>query len=418
VFAASVLHAQEHDTLPQGWYRQNLGNTGRFGHIFFKNRDTGYVTAGTTYTLITTNGGNSWQVYSDSIAVTAFIGSFGYGTCIKGLNYVAITNDNGLTWNYVNIGNSFGINPPSLYFSSQTRGFCFGSGYITMTTDGGRSWKQDSIQVGGIERFVSFDSLHIVASGQEYYIPKLGQDVACIWYSSDGGESWKFTMDDRTLTVYENWGLFVFAAFDSATVYMSGGGYPKVYQTSNRGYSITPFNMSNAAFVGSDVALAGSAFNHNNITVVGTSGIISRTFDGVSWTKQNSGTTNTLYSVCFVDSLSGWAVGDGGIILHTVNGGFDRVSNQASNDTLHIDAMPNPSSDILSIQYTLPVEQHINVQIVDLLGRTVSHPVVNDFESRGEHSLQVDVHSLPSGAYLLRLQTELYQTTANCSVIH
>jgi hypothetical protein len=155
-----------------------------------------------------------------------------------------------------------------------------------------------------------------------------------------------------------------------------------------------------------------------NITVVGTSGLIFHSYDGVNWIKQNSGTTNTLYSVYFIDSLNGWAVGDGGIILHTVNGGFDGVSNQASSDTLHIDAMPNPSSDILSIQYTLPVEQHINVQIVDLLGRTVLHPVVNDFESRGEHSLQVDVHSLPSGAYLLRLQTELYQTTANCSVIH
>jgi photosystem II stability/assembly factor-like uncharacterized protein len=55
---------------------------------------------------------------------------------------------------------------------------------------------------------------------------------------------------------------------------------------------------------------------------VGQGGRIVHTVDGgASWTPQVSGTTSTLLDVDFVDPLNGWAVGRGGVILHTVNGG-------------------------------------------------------------------------------------------------
>ena len=40
-----------------------------------------------------------------------------------------------------------------------------------------------------------------------------------------------------------------------------------------------------------------------------------------NWTPQVSGTTNNLHDVDFVDNTEGWVVGDGGTILHTINGG-------------------------------------------------------------------------------------------------
>ncbi len=41
------------------------------------------------------------------------------------------------------------------------------------------------------------------------------------------------------------------------------------------------------------------------------------------WNAQNSGVSNVLYEVQFVDENSGWICGHGGIILHTSNGGID-----------------------------------------------------------------------------------------------
>ena len=51
-----------------------------------------------------------------------------------------------------------------------------------------------------------------------------------------------------------------------------------------------------------------------------------------AWVVQDSGTTHKLNGVCFVDDQDGWAVGDGGTVLHTLNGGetWQPVSTPAS----------------------------------------------------------------------------------------
>ena len=55
---------------------------------------------------------------------------------------------------------------------------------------------------------------------------------------------------------------------------------------------------------------------------VGGGGTIRHTINGgARWTAQTSGTTQTLYGVAFADADNGWAVGGGGTILRTTNGG-------------------------------------------------------------------------------------------------
>ena len=60
----------------------------------------------------------------------------------------------------------------------------------------------------------------------------------------------------------------------------------------------------------------------NTGTAVGDGGTILRTDNGgASWTPQSSGTFNTLYGVSFVDANTGTAVGEIGTILRTNTGG-------------------------------------------------------------------------------------------------
>jgi photosystem II stability/assembly factor-like uncharacterized protein len=55
---------------------------------------------------------------------------------------------------------------------------------------------------------------------------------------------------------------------------------------------------------------------------VGQNGIILKTIDGsATWTAQTSGTTQTLNSVYFVSATTGWAVGNDGTLLKTIDGG-------------------------------------------------------------------------------------------------
>ncbi|MFA6455417.1 MAG: YCF48-related protein [Bacteroidota bacterium] len=60
----------------------------------------------------------------------------------------------------------------------------------------------------------------------------------------------------------------------------------------------------------------------NNGTTVGEGGVVLHTTNGgVQWTSQSSGTTNYLSRVCFTDANIGTIVGEGGTILRTTNGG-------------------------------------------------------------------------------------------------
>jgi photosystem II stability/assembly factor-like uncharacterized protein len=58
--------------------------------------------------------------------------------------------------------------------------------------------------------------------------------------------------------------------------------------------------------------------------IVGANGTILNSIDtGNTWNPRNSLITNNLNSVSFLDSVTGFAVGDGGVILKTSNGGLE-----------------------------------------------------------------------------------------------
>ncbi|MBW2369083.1 MAG: hypothetical protein JRH15_14490 [Deltaproteobacteria bacterium] len=60
----------------------------------------------------------------------------------------------------------------------------------------------------------------------------------------------------------------------------------------------------------------------DHIWAVGGGGLVFYSSDsGKSWELQDTGITNELFSVSFVDVMNGWAVGRFGVIVHTSNGG-------------------------------------------------------------------------------------------------
>jgi len=70
-------------------------------------------------------------------------------------------------------------------------------------------------------------------------------------------------------------------------------------------------NLNSVDFVNANVGWA-----------VGSSGVILKsTNGGNNWSSESSGTAQNLSSVQFTDTNNGWAVGNGGIILNTTNGG-------------------------------------------------------------------------------------------------
>lgn len=76
---------------------------------------------------------------------------------------------------------------------------------------------------------------------------------------------------------------------------------------------------------------------------------------------------------------------------------------------------PNPFSRTAVISYTLPHAGWVSLKLYDVSGRSVMTPA-EGYQSGGRHQLQLSDNSLPSGVYLLRLETGTTTATAKLTV--
>ena len=123
--------------------------------------------------------------------------------------------------------------------------------------------------------------------------------------------------------------------------------------------------------------------------------ILKTTDSGANWTAQTSGTTNWLSSVYFTDANTGYAVGAGGTILKTTDGGGTFVErNMQETPALHI--YPNPFSTTAKI--ILPESFNTGTFILyDVFGRKVMQREIN------KKTLEIQKGNLASGVYFYRV---------------
>jgi hypothetical protein len=131
---------------------------------------------------------------------------------------------------------------------------------------------------------------------------------------------------------------------------------------------------------------------------------------GVTWQLRDSVQFNIPYHInriFFTDTSNGWAVGDGGIILHTTNGGVSFVEEEQLSEVPTVFLLsqnyPNPFNPITSIQYSIPNRNNVVLKIYDILGNEVS-TLVNEEKEAGAYAINFDANNLASGLYLYRIQ--------------
>jgi hypothetical protein len=104
-----------------------------------------------------------------------------------------------------------------------------------------------------------------------------------------------------------------------------------------------------------------------------------------------------LYSVYFTDANTGYAVGLNGTILKTTNGGTGYSDLSFTSKTLNI--YPNPLSEKITIELSgIPCTRQLS--IMNLNGQEVMQYKIT------ESKTQIDITSLPSGVYFVRLTND------------
>jgi len=66
---------------------------------------------------------------------------------------------------------------------------------------------------------------------------------------------------------------------------------------------------------------------------------------------------------------------------------------------------PNPFNPTTTIEFSLPQASFVRLNVYDLLGREIA-VLIDDRRRAGRYSLTFDGSNLPSGLYIVRLQTE------------
>lgn len=247
----------------------------------------------------------------------------------------------------------------SVYFLNAERGWAVGgNGRISATSDGGRTWRA--------LRPPSDDTLHdvffidaktgwLVCERSIYKIKSVEEPRAYLLKTTNGGETWtrvELTKPDVIVRLVR----VVFADRERGWTFGEGGA---LYATTDGGASwtkqLTPTRhlLLGASFIdnqqgwivgggGSVISTADGGAQWRNLTASATDGR-SRTVTSVTNMARAAAPAQAstqpararLNAVSFVDNKRGWAVGSGGAIINTVDGGRT-WRNQNSNSNVDL----------------------------------------------------------------------------------
>lgn len=251
------------------------------------------------------------------------------------------------------IGAQFCNNYNDVAFVNPSKGFVVNGiqNEILLTKDQGAIWTTiDSVSKNpnnDIVEITFIDSINGWAVTNNWRTHKhIGSSTYSgeILATKDGGNTWlvqdQYNHDYEGIKAYSS----IFFA-DNLTGWCAGGYYrsylpftaylPLIINTKNGGLSwnIVPdssISISNNADDCAwlyDICFPNKKFGY----AIGDSGTIIASIDsGNTWIKQSSGVIDSLLAMSFIDSLTGYIVGSNGTILSTSNGGINWIKNNSN----------------------------------------------------------------------------------------
>lgn len=383
--------------------------------LYFADSLRGWVAGDSGVIFYTSNGGSNWIQQESNISSKIVRLFFLDDNIAWGLahaeagssdNYfygteILKTTNGGLNWS-VEQYREEGVFLRGIYFKDTLRGFTGGvPGIFLQTTDGGLTWELANIDSGSLSgfpviNFKFFNELYGYACGGRFDI------AGVIWRTTNGGENW-IAIDPIFAPPDE---VFDIHFFDSLNV-MGVGGDPDLY-----GVGIMHSTDAGISWNYFEIGVFGQAqsvsFRTENEgwAVVPLSGHMVATFDyGATWIDYIAPDTSSLYQITFTDSLTGYAVGEDGVIVKYKYQPPDYVNDNLApviNDFVLYQNFPNPFNPSTTITFYLSLPGQVSVKIYNILGTLVT-TLVEEYKSSGNHSVVWKAENETSGVYYYQL---------------
>jgi hypothetical protein len=236
------------------------------------------------------------------------------------------------------------------------------SGAVFITGNGGTTWQRKTSGTLNTLNYVTFKRMP-------------GPDTALVGFavgfngvvarSMNDGQTWTVLPSFTTASLY---GVHF---IDKKAGWVAGTG-SAVYKTTDGGNNWVKQSLPLSTTL--------QAINFSNerrgFAVGWYGGVYATTNGGDQWFKQVV-TSNSLYGISFVDTVTGWIVGDGGTILKTTTGTVTSVAAQKNNSAVPSGFVleqnyPNPFNPSTSIRFGVPEPSSVSIRVFDLLGRSVA----------------------------------------------
>ena len=123
--------------------------------------------------------------------------------------------------------------------------------------------------------------------------------------------------------------------------------------------------------------------------------------------RDSIGTHQSQNVVYFFDEQNGFLAGNGGMLLHTSNGGFTSIPGTfpSAGSKPDINIFPNPSKEAALVQYELPAGAKVSVQVFAVGGKQVLSMDMGR-QSSGKHQVKLNIGELPAGVYCCQLRAD------------
>ncbi|MBN8588103.1 MAG: T9SS type A sorting domain-containing protein [Rhodothermia bacterium] len=302
-------------------------------------------------------------------------------------------------------------------------------GVFRTSTDRGRTWQNKA----NFNATVTAFSLE----RERWLVGTLGQGL---WISEDGGRSGRNFSSGQTVTAIAQSGAVLLTAWEAGGLARSTDGgktwqnpttpfrfvYELAWITKNRVLAYT----SRGTYLSEDSGASWKsakqgvepldarhfyAAPNGQLFAANPSFIWTSSDDGATWTTV---TPNTIGATTFVLNKEGF------LLAGTETDGVYRldralaVTNEA--ETLPISRrlhnnFPNPFHTATTIQFQLPKNEYVRLQVFDLQGRLIT-TLHDNFMNAGQHTAKLSAQNLASGTYFLVLQTDEGRETRNVTV--
>lgn len=408
IFAANYNFTAAQDF----WYKLNSPTENFLRSVHFLDSLTGWVAGDSGLILFTNNGGLDWteqETGTDAKMQDVFFlneqlgWAVAWREAVPPIGTIILTTTNGGSdWSSRDYSEE-NVFLSTVYFQDSLNGWMGGyPGDMVRTTDGGMNWKQANIDTG---TFAFFPALNFDFYSSTYGFASGGvHDIAgVIWKTTNGGDNWT-ALDPIYAPPDEIWDLHF---FDSLNI-LGVGGDPDLF-----GVGIIRSSDAGETWAYSEIGLIGVARAVSFRTelegwapVPNVQSLIYTTDGGDNWIDIATPSNSSIYDLVMTDTLTGYAVGFGGVIIKYKYPLVNNTDEIISAETFKLfQNYPNPFNPVSTIKFSLQEISKVELTVYNISGEEIA--VLIDKElAKGGHEANFDASHLPSGIYFYKLTAQ------------